>query len=70
MNKNQSKLVYLTAKLDLKTKEYNFLCKKKQQLEKADENPNSERYKELKNRFIKNYNELKALKLEIEKLSK
>ena len=70
MNENQSKLVYLTAKLDLKTKEYDLLCKKMEQLQNANENQNSEKYKELENKFIKNYEQLKEIKLEIEKLCK
>ena len=70
MNENQSKLVYLTAKLDLKTKEYDLLCKKMGQLQNANENQNSEKYKELENKFIKNYEQLKEIKLEIEKLCK
>lgn len=70
MTKEQTKLVELTMKLDLKTQEYDKLCLELESLEKQNLNPNDEKYAILKQKFEKNLKEIENINKELKKLNK
>jgi hypothetical protein len=70
MNLIQTKLLGLTMELELKIREYNYLCEKLEKLKEHKINPNDERLLEVKELFEKNYNEIVALKIQISDLNK
>lgn len=65
---SQTKLIGLTMKLDLKTREYNALCKKLNDLEKNNIELNNQKLYDLKQLFEKNLSEIEQLKSEIGQL--
>lgn len=68
MDLEQTKLVGLTMKLDLKAKEFNMLCEKLEDAKKRITDPNDERLLWLKDLFIKNQNEIVEINRQIEEL--
>lgn len=68
MTMDQTKLVYYTMELELKTKEYKNLCEELDALKNKNINPNDPALKELKEKFEKNLEEIKNIKNELKKL--
>lgn len=68
MTMDQTKLVYYTMELELKTKEYKNLCEELDALKSKDFDPNDPVLKELKEKFEKNLEEIKNIKNELKKL--
>ena len=58
---NQTKLVGITMKLDLKAREYKELCKKLDDLKAQNIDENSEKLVELRDEFLKNHDEIVRL---------
>ena len=62
-------LAMLTAELDLKSKEYNILCKEFDELKLQNLEQNDEKYVLLREKFAKNYAEIQKINNEIKNLS-
>lgn len=70
MTMDQTKLVYYTMELDLKTREYQNLCAELEEIKKKGIDPNDESLIVLKEKFEKNFQEIKNIKDELKKLQK
>lgn len=70
MNLNQTKFIELTMELDLKTREYNKLCEKLEQIKQSNINPNDIKLLELKKLFQKNHNDIVQINKQIKELKK
>ena len=70
INKQQSKLVELTLKIDLKSREYSMLCKELETLKSQNLDPNCEEYQKLLTKFEENSNQLLDLKNQLAELKK
>ena len=68
MNLKQTKLVGLTMKLDLKTREYKKLCEKLDELKKRKIDPNDERLLKIKELFKKNHDDIVEINKQIKKI--
>lgn len=64
-NLSQTKLISLTMKLDLKSREYKELCDELEQLKECNIDPNDKRLLELKELFQKNHDEIVKINGEI-----
>lgn len=69
MNLSQTKLVGLTMKLDLKTREFRKLCEELDKLEKENIDENDERLIKLKKEFEENQTEIQNINTQLEKLN-
>ena len=68
MTLEQTKLVGLTMQLELKTKEYHMLCDEFEIIKKQITDPNDERLIPLRDRFLKNQQEIIEIKEQLKKL--
>ena len=66
----ETKLVGLTMKLDLKAKEYTMLCNKIEKYENENLDENDEKFHELLIQFQKNNDEIEEIKKQLMELSK
>ena len=66
----ETKLVGLTMKLDLKAKEYTMLCNKLEKYENENLDENDEKFHELLIQFQKNNDEIEEIKKQLMELSK
>jgi len=64
----ETKLVGLTMKLNLKAKEYKELCKELDELEQQGIDPNDERLRPLLSKFKQNNSEIKSIKRQLHAL--
>lgn len=64
----QTQIVGLTLELELKTKEYQNLCKEFERLKSKNLDPNADEYLNLKEKFIKNQENIKKINLKLKKL--
>ena len=69
MNLEQTKLVGLTMKLDLKAREYKMLCDKLEQYKAQKLDPNSAEYEQLLKDFQENQKEILRINFQLEKLN-
>ena len=70
MNLEQTQLVGLTMKLDLKAREYKKLCEKLEEYKTQKLDPNSEEYENLLKDFQENQREILKINYQLEKLNK
>ena len=68
LTNDQSKLVELTLKLDLKAREYKQLCNQFEKLKEKEIDTNSAEYIELKKSFVDNQKEISEIYAELKKL--
>ena len=68
MNLEQTKLVGLTMKLELKTRQYRELCNKLEKIKNKSINPNEKELLELKEIFEQNHNEITDINKQIKRL--
>jgi len=68
MNLTQTKLVGLTMRLDLKSREYKKLCNELEILKRNNINPNDEKLLKLKQLFQENHDEIVKINKKIEEL--
>ncbi len=68
MNINQTKLVGLTMKLELKTKEFKKLCETLDKLKENQTDPNDEAFLKLKKQFQENQNEIIEIKKQLNEI--
>ena len=66
----ETKLVGLIMKLDLKAKEYTMLCNKLEKYENENLDENDEKFHELLIQFQKNNDEIEKIKKKLMELSK
>lgn len=69
LNEEQTKLVGLTMKLELKTKEYHKLCDEFEFIKTQITDPNDECLIPLKERFLQNQKEIIEIVEELKKLN-
>ena len=70
LTKEQGQLLNLTQQLDLKAREYKMLCKELEHLKSLNLDPNAEEYKKLKEKFVKNSNEIEEINTKLKGLQK
>jgi len=68
LNEEQAKLIGLTMRLELKTKEYHKLCDEFEIMKKQIIDPNDERLIPLRDKFLKNQHEIVEIVEELKKL--
>lgn len=68
LTKQQKELVILTMELDLKAREYKALCNELEKLKKLNLDPNAQEYKELKQKFLKNSDEIEEINIKLKNL--
>ena len=68
MTLEQTKLVGLTMQLDLKAKEFKFLCDKLEKIKQKGIDPNDKKLLEVKKMFEQNHNEIVEINKQIRKL--
>lgn len=64
----QTQLVGLTLELELKTKEYQNLCKEFDELKSKNLDPNADEYVILRDKFLKNQENIKSINEKLKKL--
>lgn len=67
---DQKLFMVLSIKLQEKTKEYKKLCDEFEELKKQNLDPNSKVFETLKDKFLKNQNDILKIKKQLEKLNK
>jgi hypothetical protein len=65
LNLEETKLVGLTMKLDLKANEYTMLCNKLEEYEQENIDENDEKFHELLIEFQKNHDEIEEIKKQL-----
>ena len=68
MTLEQTKLVGLTMQLDLKAKEFKFLCDKLEKIKQKGIDPNDKKLLEVKKMFEQNHNEIVEINNQIKKI--
>lgn len=68
MNEEQTKLVGLTMELELKTREYHMLCDELDVFKKQGIDPNDEKLIPLRDKFLKNNQEIVEIIEQLKKL--
>ena len=69
MTLEQTQLVGLTMKLELKAREYKMLCEKLEQYKQQNLDPNCEEYKTLLKEFKENQSEIVEINKKLAKLN-
>ena len=64
----QTQIVGLTMELELKTKEYQNLCKEFEELKSKQLDPNADEYAILQTKFLKNQKDIKDINEKLKKL--
>lgn len=67
MIQEKDKIIFLTMKLDLKTREYNKLCEKLESLKKQDK-ANDEELLDLRDKFQNNHDEIVEINKQLKEL--